>query len=271
MKKLSMMSFALAGLLLWTGCSTVPLTGRSRLELVSSGEMSAMGIQSYKEMMGKVKLSQDAAAVAKLRRVGQRVALAAEAVMRESGTADEIPNYQWEFNLVQDDKTVNAFCMPGGKVAFYTGILPICKDETGLAVVMGHELAHALAKHGNERMSQQLLVELGGSALSAALKEKPEKTQELFLLAYGVGTTVGVVLPYSRAQEHEADRIGMQLMARAGFDPRQAVVLWERMAQAGSGGTLEFLSTHPAPESRIANMKALESEAMPFYEAGKGK
>lgn len=271
MKHLSLFSLVLAGLAVWTGCSTVPLTGRNRLELVSSGEMSAMGIQSYQQMMGEVKLSQDAAAVAKLRRVGQRVALAAEAVMKENGMADEIPNYQWEFNLVQDDKTVNAFCMPGGKVAFYTGIMPICKDETGMAVVMGHEVAHALAKHGNERMSQQLLVELGGSALSVALKEKPEQTQNLFMLAYGVGTSLGVTLPYSRAHEHEADRIGMQLMARAGYDPRQAAVLWERMVQSGSGGVPEFLSTHPAPESRIANMKTLESEALPFYEASKGK
>ncbi|MEW6516168.1 MAG: M48 family metallopeptidase [candidate division FCPU426 bacterium] len=271
MKRLALFGLLLAGMMVWAGCSTVPLTGRNRLELVSSSEVSSLGAQNYKELMGQAKLSQNAVEVAKLRRVGQRVALAAEAVMRENGMAEEIPNYQWEFNLVQDDATINAFCMPGGKVAFYTGILPVCQDEAGLAVVMGHEVAHALAKHGNERMSQQLLVELGGAALSTALKEKPEKTQNLFMLAYGVGTTVGVVLPYSRSHEYEADRIGLQLMARAGYDPRLAAPFWERMAQKGGGGMPEFLSTHPVPANRIENLKALEGEALPFYERGQVK
>jgi len=224
-----------------------------------------MSYQQYSEVLKKSKLSNDTSKVQMVRRVGGRIAGAAESFLRESGMAGDISLYKWEFNLIEDDKMVNAWCMPGGKVAVYTGILPITRDETGLAVVVGHEVAHAIAKHGNERMSQALLVQLGGIGLSTALSTQAAATQELFLQLYGVGTNVGYMLPYSRLQENEADRIGLVLMAKAGYDPRAAVTLWQRMNAQGGGRSLEFLSTHPAPETRIAKIQSLLPEAMRYY------
>jgi len=252
--------------LLLLSCSTVPLTGRSGLNLVSDSQVTTMGYQQYSDVLKKAKLSNDAAKVQMVRRVGGRIAAAAESFLRESGAAADVALYKWEFNLIEDDKTVNAWCMPGGKVAVYTGILPITKDETGLAVVVGHEVAHAIAKHGNERLSQALLVQLGGIGLSAALSTQAAATQEIFQQLYGVGTSVGVMLPYSRLQENEADRIGLVLMAKAGYDPRAAVSLWQRMNAQGGGRSVEFLSTHPAPENRIARLQSLMPEAMRYYQ-----
>ena len=248
-------------------CSTVPLTGRSGLSLVSDSQVVTMSYQQYSEVLKKAKLSNDTGKVQMVRRVGGRIAGAAESFLRESGMAGDISLYKWEFNLIEDDKTVNAWCMPGGKVAVYTGILPITRDETGLAVVVGHEVAHAIAKHGNERMSQALLVQLGGMGLSAALATQAAATQELFLQLYGAGANVGYMLPYSRLQENEADRIGLVLMAKAGYDPRAAVGLWQRMSAQGGGRSLEFLSTHPAPETRIAKIQSLLPEALRYYRA----
>lgn len=248
------------------GCATVPLTGRSQLSLVSEPELLKMSLQNYKEVLGKAKLSQDPEKVAMVRRVGQRIARATEEFLAESGLGQEIQNYAWEFNLIEDDKTVNAWCMPGGKIAVYTGLLPITRDETGLAVVVGHEVAHAVANHGGERMSQTLLVQLGGVALAVALAEKPRETQNLYLAAFGAGATVGILLPFSRSHEAEADRIGLTLMAKAGYDPQAAVGLWERMNDLSKGKRpLELLSTHPAPASRIDNIKAFLPEAMSYY------
>ncbi len=252
--------------LLLLSCSTVPLTGRSGLNLVSDSQVTTMGYQQYSDVLKKAKLSNDAAKVQMVRRVGGRIAAAAESFLRESGAAADVALYKWEFNLIEDDKTVNAWCMPGGKVAVYTGILPITKDETGLAVVVGHEVAHAIAKHGNERLSQALLVQLGGIGLSAALSTQAAATQEIFQQLYGVGTSVGYMLPYSRLQENEADRIGLVLMAKAGYDPRAAVSLWQRMNAQGGGRSVEFLSTHPAPENRIARLQSLMPEAMRYYQ-----
>ncbi len=258
----------IAGLILTLfllSCAEVPLTGRSSLSLVSDSQVATMGYQQYADVLKKSKLSNDAGKVQMVRRVGGKIAYAAESFLRETGAGGDIALYKWEFNLIEDDKTVNAWCMPGGKVAVYTGILPITRDETGLAVVVGHEVAHAIAKHGNERMSQALLVQLGGIGLSAALSTQAAATQELFLQLYGVGSTVGYVLPYSRLQENEADRIGLVLMAKAGYDPRAAVTLWQRMNAQGGGRSLEFLSTHPAPTTRIANIQSLIPEAMRYY------
>jgi len=247
-------------------CATVPLTGRSQLNLLSDAQLFKMSLDNYREVLSKSKLSQDQAKVAMVRRVGGRIAGAAEDFLRENGLEHEIDKYKWEFNLIEDAKTVNAWCMPGGKIAVYTGLLPITKDETGLAVVMGHEVAHALAKHGNERMSQALLVQLGGIALSVALSEKPQQTRELYLAAFGAGATIGIMLPYSRRHEYEADRIGLTIMAKAGYDPRAAVGLWERMNEVGKGARPpEFLSTHPAPESRIEYIKEFIPEALEYY------
>ncbi|OPY06017.1 MAG: TPR repeat-containing protein YfgC precursor [Syntrophus sp. PtaB.Bin001] len=251
---------------LLASCTTVPLTGRSGLSLVPDSQIVTMSYQQYSEVLKKSKLSNNQEKVQMVRRVGGRIAMAAESFLKESGAGADVALYKWEFNLIEDDKVVNAWCMPGGKVAVYTGILPIAKDETGLAVVVGHEVAHAIAKHGNERMSQALLVQLGGIGLSAALSTQAAATQELFLQLYGVGANVGYMLPYSRLHENEADRIGLVLMAKAGYDPRAAVGLWQRMNSQSSGRTLEFLSTHPAPATRVANIEALIPEAMRYYQ-----
>ncbi|MBP9020890.1 MAG: M48 family metallopeptidase [Syntrophobacterales bacterium] len=250
-------------------CTTVPLTERRSLNLVPDSDILSLSLQQYQETLGKSKLSQDEEKVLMVKRVGERIARAAEEFMRESGREADIQGYEWEFNLIDDPKTVNAWCMPGGKVAVYTGILPIAKDETGLAVIIGHEVAHAIAKHGNERMSQAMLVQLGGIGLSIALAQKPAATRRIFQEAYGVTTEVAYVLPYSRLQEAEADRIGLVLMAKAGYDPREAVALWERMNSRESGRTVEFLSTHPVPESRIKNIRSLIPEAMRYYKENK--
>lgn len=246
-------------------CATVPITERKSLHILPDSEMTALSLEQYSDVLKKSKLSQDPQKVQMVRRVGGRIAQATEDFFRESRMEGEIKNYQWEFNLIEDDKVVNAWCMPGGKVAVYTGLLPVAGDETGLAVVMGHEIAHAIAKHGNERMSQGLLVQLGGIGLAVALGSNPGLTTNLFLAAYGAGAQVGFLLPYSRVHESEADHIGLVLMAKAGYDPRQAVPFWERMNAKGGSRPPEFLSTHPAPESRIASIRQEIPEAMKYY------
>jgi len=247
------------------GCAEVPITHRQSLHLVPESELLTLSLQQYNDVLQKSKLSTDNQKVAMVRRVGDRVAKAAESFLAESGHKDLIKNYQWQFNLIEDDKTVNAWVMPGGKAAVYTGILPFTRDETGLAVVLGHEVGHALANHGNERMSQELLANMGGTALSVALSSQPQMTQELAMAAFGAGASIGVLLPYSRLQESEADHIGLILMARAGYDPREAVPFWQRMNKAPGSRPPELLSTHPAPETRIADIKALIPEAMAYY------
>ena len=254
-------------LLVVFACATVPITGRKGLHMVPDSELLSMSFQEYSDVLKKSTLSSDPEKVQMVRRVGTRIAKASEDLMRESGMGSEVKSYQWEFNLIQDDKTVNAWCMPGGKVGVYTGILPVAQDETGLAVVMGHEVAHAIAKHGNERMSQGLLAQMGGTALSVALSTNPGLTSDLFMAAYGVGSQVGVLLPYSRLQESEADRIGLSLMARAGYDPRGAVPFWRRMNEKGGSRPPEFLSTHPAPETRIKEIQSYVPEALKYYKA----
>jgi predicted Zn-dependent protease len=248
-------------------CASVPVTERRGLHLVPDSELTTMSYQEYNNVLKKSKLSTDMAKVSMVRRVGQRIATASEQLLVEKGHGDDIRNYKWEFNLIEDDKTVNAWCMPGGKVAVYTGLLPIAQDENGLAVVMGHEVAHAIAKHGNERMSQGLLAQFGAIGLSVALAGNPGVTSDIFMQAYGMGAQVGFLLPYSRIQESEADHIGLILMAKAGYDPRGAVVLWQRMNAKGGARPPEFLSTHPAPESRIRNIESLIPEAMQVYKA----
>jgi len=247
------------------GCATVPITGRRQLSLLPTSQVLELSFSGYRQMLSESTLSSDKEQVAMVRRVGQRIANASDQFLRDNGMAAEVKNYKWEFNLIEEDSTVNAFCMPGGKVAVYTGILPVTKTETGLAVVMGHEVAHALANHGNERLSQGLMQQLGGVALEVALANKPQQTQSLAMMAYGVGSTVGVMLPYSRTHESEADHIGLILMAKAGYDPREAVPFWERMNNMGGGRPPEFLSTHPAPERRIADIQKELPEALKYY------
>jgi len=255
----------ICGLLsLLSGCTEVEITGRKQFNIVPDSTMNSMSFQSYGEFLSGHKLSTDAEHTQMVKHVGGRIQNAVESYCEKNGIMDQLEGYKWEFNLV-DDPNVNAWCMPGGKVVVYTGILPVAQGEAGLAVVMGHEIAHAFAKHGAERMSQGLLVQLGGVALSTALKDKPELTKNIFMQSYGVGTTLGV-LKYSRTHENEADHLGMVFMAMAGYNPQEAISFWERMAAQKKGAKpLEFLSTHPADDTRIQNLKDLLPEAMEYY------
>jgi predicted Zn-dependent protease len=264
MKKLYVVAFIVCSMML-ACCATVPITGRRQLDIIPDGEMMAMSYQQYGEFLQANKVSADAEKTAMVKRVGVRIQGAVEQYFANQGMSNQLRDYQWEFNLIESEE-VNAWAMPGGKVVVYSGLLPVAKTEAGLAVVMGHEIAHAVAKHGDERMSQALLTQLGGVALSEALKEKPEKTQQLWLSVYGVGAQVGVLLPYSRTQESEADHLGLIFMAMAGYDPNEAIVFWERMSAQKSGGAPpEFLSTHPSDSTRINNMRKLIPEAMKYY------
>jgi len=252
-------------LLLFLSCETVPITGRQQLSLIPSGTILSMSFQSYSDYMSKHTIIKDSEDARMVKRVGQRIQRAVEQYFSEHNMTSHLDGYSWEFNLIAD-KSINAWCMPGGKVAVYTGILPVAKNETGLAVVMGHEIAHAVAKHGDERMSQGLVTQMGGMLLAEALSEKPKETSNLFMAAYGVGTQVGILLPYSRVHESEADRLGLIFMAMAGYDPREAVDFWQRMAKLKQGASPpEFLSTHPADETRIRNIERLIPEAMTYY------
>jgi len=246
-------------------CSTVPITGRSQLSLISASEINALSFQQYDEFLKHNKLSTDAEKTNMVKRIGLNIKSAVETYFAQNNLSKELQGYAWEFNLVESPE-VNAWCMPGGKVVVYTGILPVTQNETGLAVVMGHEIAHAIAQHGAERMSQGLLQQLGGVALSVALKDEPETTQNLFMTAYGLGSTIGVVLPYSRTHESEADRLGLIFMAMAGYDPNAAVDFWTRMSQSKEGASPpEFLSTHPSDKTRIADLKKHMPEALQYY------
>lgn len=250
-------SLPLALFLLGLGCATTPITGRQQLVLIGADEEKKMGADAYKETLAKAKLSTDARATAMIERVGKRIAAVAER-----------PDFEWEFHLIEEDKTVNAWCLPGGKVAFYTGILPVTKTETGVAVVMGHEIGHAIARHGAERMSTGMLAGIGAKILAVATQNRSPEAQEAFQKAYGTGASVGVMLPFSRKNEAEADRIGLILMAKAGYDPREAVEFWKRMAAAAgdpNSPLKKLLSTHPSNDDRIANLRALLPEALSFY------
>ena len=253
-------------MLMFQGCAEVPITQRKGLHLVSETELLSMSFQQYDDVLKKSKLSTDTRKVEMVRRVGIRIAKSAETFLTETGQQDKIKNYKWEFNLIEEDKTVNAWVMPGGKAAVYTGILPFTQNETGLAVVLGHEVAHALADHGNERMSEALVANTGGMALSVALSQRPQQTQQLFMKVYGVGANVGFLLPYSRLHESEADRIGLTLMARAGYDPREAIAFWQRMSKQEGQRPPQLLSTHPAPETRVADIKKYLPEALPYFD-----
>lgn len=246
-------------------CSTVPITGRKQLSLIPASTMLSTSYQQYGEFLQGASLSADQEKINQVKRVGGKIQGAVERYFAEKGLSNQLKDYRWEFNLVESNE-VNAWCMPGGKVVFYTGILPICQDETGIAVVMGHEVAHAIAEHGNERVSQGLLAQLGGMGLNLALEKEPQKTRELWQTAFGLGAQVGVLLPFSRTQESEADQLGLVFMAMAGYDPGAAVSFWERMAAKKSGGSPpEILSTHPSDATRIANIRKHLPEAMKYY------
>ena len=258
-------AFAIIACLLLSACSTVPITGRSQLNLIPGSSMLSMSLQQYDQFLKEHKLSTNQEQTQMVKRVGLRIQNAVERYFASNGLSSQLANYKWEFNLVED-KQINAWCMPGGKVVVYTGILSVTKDETGLAVVMGHEIAHAIAEHGNERMSQGLMAQMGGVALSTALSTQPAATQQLWMAAYGLGSQYGAILPYGRLQENEADHLGLIFMAMAGYSPNEAVGFWQRMAaQKGGKTTPEFLSTHPADATRIQNIQRLIPEAMKYY------
>ena len=257
--------FPLCILLLVFACQTVPITGRQQLQLLPADTVFSLSLDAYKEFLSEHRVVANTKEAEMVKNVGQRIQRSVEQFFASRNMSDQLRGYRWEFNLV-DDKEVNAWCMPGGKVVVYNGILPVAQNETGLAVVMGHEIAHAVANHGNERMSQAMLVEMGGVGLSAALSQYRESSVGLVMAVYGIGTGVGVLLPYSRLQESESDRLGLIFMAMAGYDPHAAVDFWKRMAASKQGASPpEFLSTHPADATRIRNIEGLIPEAMGYY------
>lgn len=261
MKKI--LTFIVAGLILF-GCATVPVTGRKQLKLLPNNEVLPLSYDQYDQVLAEGKISTNKEWTNMVKTVGPKIQRAVEEYMAQIGDSDHLDGYEWEFNLLAED-IVNAWCMPGGKVAFYEGIMPICEDETGVAVVMGHEIAHAVANHGRERMSQSLATNLGLGTLSAAMGQNPTMTQELLLQSAGVGTQLGM-LKFSRTHESEADRIGLIFMAMAGYNPNAAPEFWQRMeAQSQGERQPEFLSTHPHPDTRIKDLKAEIPEAMKYY------
>ncbi len=248
-----------------SGCATVPETGRRQVMLLSPNQEAAMGLSAFAEIKDEEEISDDEIANARVQRVGRRIA---ESVGRD------LPNADWEFVVFESDE-LNAFALPGGKVGVYTGILKIAETDAELAAVMGHEIAHVSSRHGAERTSQQLLV-LGGALLTEVgmeAKDVSEENRELVRVAYGLGTTVGVMLPYSRLHESEADAIGLRFAAGAGYDPRAAISFWRKMAAAnkGEGKVPEFLSTHPSDDTRIKNLELLMPKYLPLYEQSRAK
>lgn len=252
--------------LLLAGCVLNLITGRNQMSLVKESELQTMAITEYKTFLSEHKVlnpgtSRDAAMVD---RIGARIANAITKYFSSQEKGSVLEGYLWEFNTVES-KDANAWCMPGGKVVVYTGLLPLTQNETALAIVIGHEIAHSIAKHGNERMSQAMVQQLGGMALEIAVAQQPQKTKEVFMLSYGIGSQVGAMLPWSRQQETEADKYGLIFSAMAGYDPREAIPFWERMSEAGGAKPPEFLSTHPSNETRLRKLNQFIPEALKYY------
>lgn len=264
MKKIFVITAFALGL---ASCSQNAITGRKQLTLYNEADIQSMAAQQYQQFLSENKVistgaSKDAEMV---RRVGQRLTSAITQYYSQQGLSQELEGYKWEYNLVES-KEANAWCMPGGKIVVYSGLLPITQNEAALAAVMGHEIAHALAHHGNERMSQQAVQQLGGAALQTAISSKSPAAQNLLLSAYGIGSNVGALLPFSRKQELEADHFGLIFSAMAGYNPQEAIALWERMKAASNGSKPpEILSTHPAEDTRIQKLREMMPEALKYY------
>ena len=258
--KLKNIVITFSSIALFLSCSTNPFTGEQTMALVPNSQLFPTAFAQYNQVLAESNVETGTARADMIVRVGQRIAVAAERWLNANGHEGYLNDYKWEYNLI-NDKTVNAWCMPGGKIVFYTGILPIAQSETGVAAIMGHEVAHALANHGQQRMSAGLLQQAGAIGLNVALED--DENIELYNQAYGIGTSVGGMLPFSRSHETEADKIGLYLMGIAGYNPAEASELWKRM-KANSGGQAppEFLSTHPSNDSRIANLKTLAPTAI---------
>jgi len=250
---------------LLAGCIANLVTGRKQLSLVSESELQLMASGEYRTFLDENRvLSSSSRDAAMVDRVGARIANAITKYYDSEGKGSVLEGYVWEFNTI-DSKEANAWCMPGGKVVIYNGLLPVTQNEAALAIVMGHEIAHSVAKHGNERMSQAMVQQLGGMALEVALAQKPQETRDMFMLSYGIGSEVGAMLPWSRQQESEADQYGLIFSALAGYDPREAIPFWQRMSNTGGGSPPEFLSTHPSDETRIRKIKQFMPEALKYY------
>ncbi len=261
MKSLKLKTISL--LLLLTACSKVPISNRKQLNLLPESEMVSMSLTSYQDFLKQnppVTGTPDAQMV---KNIGAKIQSAVITYLGQNKMGDRVAGYKWEFNLV-NSKEVNAWCMPGGKVVVYSGILPLTQDETSLAIVMGHEIAHAVARHGNERMSQMMVQQMGGMALDVALSTKSAETKNIFMTAYGAGSTLGI-LKYSRTHESEADKLGLIFAAMAGYDPQKAITFWQRMSAQGGAKPPELLSTHPSDATRIKDLQAYMPTALKYY------
>ncbi|MEE9190858.1 MAG: M48 family metallopeptidase [Candidatus Neomarinimicrobiota bacterium] len=265
MNKINKILLVFLVVLLISGCSSVVLTNRTQLNLIPRETILNMSFDQHNLFLEENTVSSDPSEVEMVKRVGIKIQHSVENYFSEQNLSKQLKDYDWEFDLVVNSEP-NAWCMPGGKVVVYTGILSITNNENGLAVVMGHEVAHSIARHGNERMSQTLIAQLGGIALYQALEERPEETQQFWMSAYGLGAQAGLILPYSRLHESEADRLGLIFMAMAGYDPNGAVNFWQRMGEHKSGASPpEFLSTHPSDKTRIEKIESHLPEAMAYY------
>lgn len=242
-------------------CATNPFTGKKTLALVGNDKILPSAFQQYSTFLKENKVVEGTRDTDRVKNIGIKIKNAAELWLKDRGYSNYLKGYAWEYNLIED-KAANAWCMPGGKIVFYTGIMPICKTDEGIATVMGHEVAHALANHGQQRMSAGMLQQLGAVGLQAATGDKSEETQQIAMTAYGITTQYGGMLPFSRAHESEADMIGLTIMAIAGYNPSEAISFWERMAKVGGKTPPEFLSTHPSNTTRIENIKKLIPKAL---------
>lgn len=252
--------FGVSILLVVVACKTNPFTGKKIMNAYSNDQLFPMAFQQYDQFLTENKVVKGTKEAEMITRVGERIAIAAERWLNANGYEGYLKDYKWEYNLV-DDKTVNAWCMPGGKIVFYTGILPVAQNETAIAAIMGHEVAHALADHGGQRMTAGTIQQVGGAAVAVATSGQSQEKQALWMQAYGMGSQVGGMLPFSRSHETEADKIGLVLMAIAGYNPDEASKLWERMKASGGQAPPEILSTHPSNDSRINNLKELAPSA----------
>ena len=259
MKRFNLIMALLTAGLIMSSCGSVALTGRKQLLLVSDQEVYQAGLTQYNEYIASSQLSSDTKNTAIVKSVGQKLAAATEQYLKANGLESELKNFAWEFNLVKD-KQVNAFCMPGGKIVVYEGLLTVAQTEAELAVVIGHEIAHAVAKHCNERMSQQIMAQYGAAILSQALSQKSAAIQQTASTVFGLGAQVGLMLPYSRKHEYEADYMGIVFMELAGYDSTSSIDFWTKMSAGSSGGS-DFLSTHPSDTKRIAELQRRIPEA----------
>ena len=247
-------------ILIFSGCATNPLTGKTTMAFVSNNELFSMANAQYREFLNENTVVTGTPDALMVERVGNRIVEAARLWLAREGQLQHLNGYEWEFRLVQDN-SINAWAMPGGKIVFYTGILPVTRDEAGLAVVMGHEIAHALLNHGQQRMSAGILQQLGAEAVAVLTSGTSQQTQALVMTAYGVGSNMFGTLPFSRQHEYEADRFGLILMAIAGYAPDAGPEFWERMSSLGGGSVPEFLSTHPSDAARVRNLHSIVPEA----------